>query len=700
MPGPGGTPRSARLGSARLAGGGSAGALRRQALGASQSIAPSSVGLLERSPGLPPVVLQRLPDASGATQAASPPRPSRTSALKAAPAATTAAAPGSGATVRRASTTERLASTTPREDAPAATGPAARTPADVGRAGATTAPDSASTTDPSAATSAPAPARSVRRFGSYVRRRGSTTPWTSTQPSLGLATSRPLRRLTETAETITPASPTGSARSGGLGPRPGVSLPARPTVAEPDPAAPVRRSSVPTAGRHRAPGDSSGRTDAGSTAATGDGVRPAGARAGGARTGGAETTPLGDSAGTGAGSTSAPPAGSTVRRTTADTASSGPGSHGAAAVRRSTGLLATDPTPGSPSERPPAFRITPGHTAPSHLAPGSAGPAMAMPDQLVARRTSSHGRGTTGLARGFGVDEPIQPAAATAPGGPRPGAAGAASTVRRRPADSGSTGADPRSQTARPSGPGTTAGLGLHRWAARPGSRSVDPTASGSTSAAPGAAAPAGADGLRRTSETTSTPTSAGAGSDLLSGGPAGAAASIRRRFTVAPPRVSVARPEPVTPGSSTVGARSSSSATPAPPAAAAAAAALGAPAATGPVVPAVARRLSTTAGSGVTPSLLDSSAHLFDRTPATVVRRLLSSPEATSMSSRGSSTADNPSRASRLSGWQDQPGPETEQESPEVMLDRLVDAVVEKIEERVVDELERRGRRQNWTGI
>lgn len=35
--------------------------------------------------------------------------------------------------------------------------------------------------------------------------------------------------------------------------------------------------------------------------------------------------------------------------------------------------------------------------------------------------------------------------------------------------------------------------------------------------------------------------------------------------------------------------------------------------------------------------------------------------------------------------------------ESEKARFDRLVDAVVERIEQRVVDELERRGRRQDW---
>lgn len=38
--------------------------------------------------------------------------------------------------------------------------------------------------------------------------------------------------------------------------------------------------------------------------------------------------------------------------------------------------------------------------------------------------------------------------------------------------------------------------------------------------------------------------------------------------------------------------------------------------------------------------------------------------------------------------------------ESPDQMMERLVDAVVDKLEQRVVEELERRGRRQSWAAF
>ncbi|MDO9395158.1 MAG: hypothetical protein Q7T71_01290, partial [Herbiconiux sp.] len=110
-------------------------------------------------------------------------------------------------------------------------------------------------------------------------------------------------------------------------------------------------------------------------------------------------------------------------------------------------------------------------------------------------------------------------------------------------------------------------------------------------------------------------------------------------------------------------------------------------------------------AAGGTSGGLLAATAHLFDDTPAAVIRRTLS-PGATMASTPSSSPRGELDRlgsfgsALGLSGDAHQDpsfsgsGGSTDAESHEAMLARLVDAVVERLEERVIEELERRGRR------
>lgn len=50
-----------------------------------------------------------------------------------------------------------------------------------------------------------------------------------------------------------------------------------------------------------------------------------------------------------------------------------------------------------------------------------------------------------------------------------------------------------------------------------------------------------------------------------------------------------------------------------------------------------------------------------------------------------------------RAGGWDDGDADQAPPVPQAAMLDVLVDAVVDRIEQRVIDELERRGRRQSW---
>lgn len=178
-------------------------------------------------------------------------------------------------------------------------------------------------------------------------------------------------------------------------------------------------------------------------------------------------------------------------------------------------------------------------------------------------------------------------------------------------------------------------------------------------------------------------------------GGPGPAPSGRISRMTVAPPRISISPSGAGTSGASTTGSGTSS----------------GTGSGSAPAVPAVARRTPQTSGasgSGEPPSLLESTAHLFNAAPEGVVRRLLDE-GGRSMSghqheswSAGGSSASPGTAVRRWAEGSRNAGPvafdgDHDDVTTGPGLEELVDAVVERVEQRVIDELERRGRRQGW---
>jgi hypothetical protein len=141
--------------------------------------------------------------------------------------------------------------------------------------------------------------------------------------------------------------------------------------------------------------------------------------------------------------------------------------------------------------------------------------------------------------------------------------------------------------------------------------------------------------------------------------------------MTVAPPRISLAPTQPTPPPVPEV-ARTAS-----------------VPPNAQPSQPPVRRSASTTGGG----SLVDSTAHLFATPDAPLVRRY-TDPGGSSMSSlaQPSAAAQPPIRRYRDGGSAHHGEQSGSTESP-LVTDELVDRVVERIERRVIEELERRGR-------
>ncbi|HTW17548.1 MAG TPA: hypothetical protein VMF51_20640 [Nocardioides sp.] len=329
------------------------------------------------------------------------------------------------------------------------------------------------------------------------------------------------------------------------------------------------------------------------------------------------------------------------------------------------GTTAPTSTPaGYPTPAPPREIATPA-TSPStvlrwaHMVPRTPG---------TPGTVSGHAAPTLGIAR----------AAAAAP--PMPGGVPVPGLLARA-----ERGGEPLRRT--PAGPASTP---TARSAVSPATTPV-PSAAGPWTTATPTDAPTGppVPAVGRL-----TPSGAGpAASPTASPGSSSSAGDGGRisRMTVAPPRISI------TPGRSD-----------------------GAPA---PAVPAVA---TSSAPTGATPasaqpgaarSLVESTAHLFSSVPEGVVRRLLdeggtpmSGHQHESWSSEGPApstpgtvvrrwaTPSGGSSATTLTG----PGPSETSEAlqPGGALDALVDAVVERVEQRVIDELERRGRRQDWAAF
>jgi hypothetical protein len=121
--------------------------------------------------------------------------------------------------------------------------------------------------------------------------------------------------------------------------------------------------------------------------------------------------------------------------------------------------------------------------------------------------------------------------------------------------------------------------------------------------------------------------------------------------------------------------------------------------------VPASARTAGDGSQIGGPGSLLDSTAHLFGDTAASegVVRRLLDQ-GGSSMSAHAQQSWSSGGSGASVRRFLDPHAPTpvgVNEETPEgPNLEAIVDAVVERVEQRVIDELERRGRRQGWAAF
>jgi hypothetical protein len=142
--------------------------------------------------------------------------------------------------------------------------------------------------------------------------------------------------------------------------------------------------------------------------------------------------------------------------------------------------------------------------------------------------------------------------------------------------------------------------------------------------------------------------------------------------MTVAPPRISVAPSQPPPPvpavARTTSGTQQAAKA------------------------PAAQRRPSNTASSNTGSSLVDSTAHLFATPDAPLIRRAVH-PGGSSMSSLTPSPASSNPPIRRLYGQGSDGGTMSDETMSAAVTDSLVDKVVERIERRVIEELERRGR-------
>ena len=100
-----------------------------------------------------------------------------------------------------------------------------------------------------------------------------------------------------------------------------------------------------------------------------------------------------------------------------------------------------------------------------------------------------------------------------------------------------------------------------------------------------------------------------------------------------------------------------------------------------------------TSSAPGRSGSLLDQTAHLFaERSTAPTIRRLVAG--------TGSSSTSSTSTSSSTSQHHDAPAVPASASLDPQQLDDVIAAVVERIEQRVVDELERRGRRDGRGGF
>jgi hypothetical protein len=326
-----------------------------------------------------------------------------------------------------------------------------------------------------------------------------------------------------------------------------------------------------------------------------------------------------------------------------------------------------------------------------------------MPELMTIRRATSHGTDANRtLATGFGAPQTIRPAGSPV-AAPAAAVGGETRLWRRTMTPSGAVRSFGTTTAAAHATPAPAAAAAAAGPAAR---RSATPGGGFAAGFATGRAAAAGADPrfagtnpaaraaspVRRTWQPwTDTPggTGAGAGAAPVTSfpaGPPGAASAPTgrrpapdvRRMTVAPPRISVAPSQP-----------------PPPPVPAVARTASGAQQPTAPAAP---RRPSNTA-SGTGSSLVESTAHLFATPDAPLVRRAVQ-PGGSSMSSLTPSPMSGSPTIRRQYGQSSDGGEMSDQTLSAAATDSLVDKVVERIERRVIEELERRGRSHGRGGF
>ncbi|MGH8962010.1 MAG: hypothetical protein ACRDWT_12620, partial [Jatrophihabitantaceae bacterium] len=361
-----------------------------------------------------------------------------------------------------------------------------------------------------------------------------------------------------------------------------------------------------------------------------------------------------------------------------------------------------------------------GATASSIVRRRSASPAaarltaIAMPDQLTTQRHTDHGAGGGALGSGFGAPEPIRPATAAGTPGPMASAGAATDVIRSATGTSGSgaygiSTSRPGASATRTSRPGTSAsstsasstsatrGSGFEP--ARTGhniARSGDqPTVARSRTAGPPttragtAAVDGGPAGYLRRSATTSIGPSIGTASSTVPD----SGAVLARSYVMAPPRVSMrptrapgpplpasahgsapeARSRPAlaaAPGSRTSSASDRSTASDRSSASDRSAVYASAAALFRSMGPSAAPPANLPAGTGA-----EVGSPMSDR----VIRRRVEIAGLSMSSDVDSDPTALLGPSARSTGRQ---------------LDELADLVIERIEQRVIDELERRGRR------
>jgi len=340
----------------------------------------------------------------------------------------------------------------------------------------------------------------------------------------------------------------------------------------------------------------------------------------------------------------------------------------------------------------------------AHVAnPGIAGADLGMPELMTIRRATSHGTDANRtLATGFGAPQTIRPAGSPV-SAPAAAVGGETRLWRRAITPSGTvpgfgapaTAVTPATAAARPTAMAASGSTGPAARAAAPGGAFAAGFATGRAAAGTPPAARAASPVRRTWQPWTDTPAAAGSAPGAapitsFPAGPPGAASAPTgrhpgpdvRRMTVAPPRISVAPSQPPPPPVPAVARPASGSQQPA------AAAAQRRPS----------NRPSNTASS-TGGSLVESTAHLFATPDAPLVRRAVQ-PGGSSMSSLTPSPMSGSPTIRRQYGQSSDGGTMSDETLSAAATDSLVDKVVERIERRVIEELERRGRSHGRGGF